>query len=106
MRCWMPSALVLRGALGAFLSFLGLGAVLGFAAGLATLFAAADTPAAIIRSVEIERGNLGATTVTLSNYLGAQPVAVESTTWAGLSGGLNPDTVQWPASVVVEPVGS
>jgi len=56
-------------------------------------------------TVEIERGNLGATTVTLSNYLGAQPVAVESTTWAGLSGGLNPDTVQWPASVVVEPVG-
>ena len=56
-------------------------------------------------TVEIERGNLGATTVTLSNYLGAQPVAVESTTWAGLSGGLNPDTVQWPASVVVDPVG-
>jgi hypothetical protein len=55
-------------------------------------------------TVEIERGDLGATTVTLYNYLGAQPVAVESITWAGLSGGLNPKTVKWPARVVVEPV--
>jgi len=55
-------------------------------------------------TVEIERGDLGATTVTLYNYLGAQPVAVESTTWAGLSGGLNPKSVQWPARVLVEPV--
>ena len=53
-------------------------------------------------TVEIERGNLGATTVTLYNYLADQPVAVESTTWDGLAGdaGRNPATVQWPASVI------
>jgi hypothetical protein len=62
--------------------------------------------AASTLTIEIERGSIGTTTVTLDNYLGTQPVAVESTAWAGLPGGLNSTTVQWPASVVVEPVGS
>ncbi|MGA2513869.1 MAG: hypothetical protein ABSG37_09665 [Candidatus Limnocylindrales bacterium] len=60
------------------------------------------TPDATL-SIEIERGNLGSTTVTLYNYLGAQPVAVESVKWAGLSGGMNPKTVKWPARLVLEP---
>jgi hypothetical protein len=59
-------------------------------------------------TVEIERGSIGATTVTLYNYLGAQPIAVESTTWAGMSGsaGLNPETMEWPVRVLVEPARS
>lgn len=54
-------------------------------------------------TIEIERGNVGATTVTLYNTLGAKPVAVESTTWAGLSGGTNLKTVSWPVAVLLGP---
>jgi hypothetical protein len=68
------------------------------------LFVSGASPDSTL-TIEIERGTIGATTVTLYNYLGAQPVAVESTTWAGMSGtaGLNPKTVQWPMRVLVEP---
>jgi hypothetical protein len=54
-------------------------------------------------TIEIDRGNIGATTVTLYNTLGATPVAVESTKWAGLSGGSNLKTVSWPVAVLLGP---
>jgi len=66
------------------------------------LLLAGLTPTSTI-TIEIDRGSIGATTVTLYNYLGAQPVAVETVRWAGLSGGLNPKTVNWPARVLLQP---
>ena len=57
-------------------------------------------------TIEIERGNIGATTVTLYNNLGDKPVAVESITWAGLSGGPNLKTVKWPVQVLLGPAPS
>jgi len=66
------------------------------------LFLASLIPTSAIK-IEIDRGSIGATTVTLYNYLGAQPVAVESIKWAGTPGGLNPKTVSWPARVLLQP---
>jgi hypothetical protein len=66
------------------------------------LLLAGLTPTSTI-TIEIDRGSIGATTVTLYNYFGAQPVAVETVRWAGLSGGLNPKTVNWPARVLLQP---
>jgi glycoprotein endo-alpha-1,2-mannosidase len=54
-------------------------------------------------TIRIERGDLGATTVTLSNVLGPKPVAVASISWAGRTGGRNPKAVTWPARLLVDP---
>jgi hypothetical protein len=40
--------------------------------------------------LEIQRGNLGSTTVALYNYLGDEPVLVRSVSWDGVTGdGMN-----------------
>jgi len=56
-------------------------------------------------TVEIERGDLGGTTVTLYSCIGTTPVAVESVAWSGVVGdGRNRRTVEWPARVLLVPV--
>ena len=52
---------------------------------------------------EIERGHLGSTEVDLSNYLGSEPVVIETFWWDGI----NPDegntlTVQTPAAGLLD----
>jgi hypothetical protein len=54
-------------------------------------------------TVRIERGDLGATTVTLYNVLGPKPVAVASVSWAGRTGGRNPKAVTWPGRLILDP---
>ena len=54
---------------------------------------------------EIERGHLGSTQVELSNYLGAEPVVVETFVWDGINPGeRNATTVQIPAKVLLNSV--
>ena len=54
---------------------------------------------------EIERGHLGFTQVELSNYLGTEPVVVETFVWGGINPGeRNATTVQIPAGVLLNSV--
>lgn len=49
---------------------------------------------------EIKRGSIGKTTVTLMNYLGADPVTVKTVNWAGTDGsGQNPFQFTIPADL-------
>ena len=53
--------------------------------------------------LEIDRGNLGATEVTIFNYLGDTPVAVKTFRWSGVTSGRNPLKVEIPASQLLNP---
>ena len=48
--------------------------------------------------LEIDRGNLGASQVTIFNYLGDTPVSVKTFRWGGVTSGRNPLKVEIPAS--------
>ncbi len=46
---------------------------------------------------EIDRGNLGATRLTISNYLGTTPVELKTFIWGGITSGRNSRRVELPA---------
>ena len=52
-------------------------------------------------ALQIDRGSIGATTVTVSNYLGATPVAVKTFQWSGVTTGRNSHVVNVPAAALV-----
>ena len=54
--------------------------------------------------LEIDRGSLGATQVTIFNYLGDTPVPVKTFRWGGVTSGRNPLKVELPASALLNPV--
>jgi glycoprotein endo-alpha-1,2-mannosidase len=54
--------------------------------------------------LNIERGNIGETTVTVFNYLGDTPVSVKKYYWNGISGGRNSYQVTIPASALITSV--
>lgn len=51
--------------------------------------------------LEIDRGNLGATQVTIYNYNGVDPVQVKAFNWSGITTGRNSDKVAVPASRLI-----
>ena len=51
--------------------------------------------------LEIDRGNLGSTQVTIYNYVGKSPVQVKNFNWSGITSGRNPDHVDIPASLLL-----
>ena len=51
----------------------------------------------------IDRGNIGATTLTVSNMLGTDPVDVLTTTWSGVTSGRNSHDVAVAASSLLSP---
>ncbi|MBN2256380.1 MAG: hypothetical protein JW704_00880 [Anaerolineaceae bacterium] len=54
--------------------------------------------------LNIERGSIGETTITLFNYLGNTPVSIEKFYWNGISGERNSRLVSIPASSLIAPV--
>jgi hypothetical protein len=54
-------------------------------------------------TLEIDRGNIGSTQVTVYNYLGSTPVSVKTFHWGGVTSGRNPDNVEIPASALLNP---
>jgi glycoprotein endo-alpha-1,2-mannosidase len=50
--------------------------------------------------LEIDRGNLGATQVTVFNYVGGTPVLVKTFHWGGVTSGRNADKVTIPAGAL------
>jgi len=54
--------------------------------------------------LNIERGNLGETYVTVFNYLGNAPVAIKTTHWGGITSGRNSLHVTIPASALITQV--
>jgi glycoprotein endo-alpha-1,2-mannosidase len=59
-------------------------------------------PAGTLR-LQIDRGNLGATTVMVFNYAGSAPVAVKTFRWGGITTGRNSQMVSVPASALTGP---
>jgi hypothetical protein len=53
--------------------------------------------------LQIDRGGLGATDVTVSNYLGESPVVVKTFHWGGTTSGRNSFTGQVPAADLLNP---
>jgi hypothetical protein len=51
--------------------------------------------------LNIERGNIGETYVTIFNYLGDTPMVIKTFQWAGITSGRNSLQVMIPASVLV-----
>jgi hypothetical protein len=51
--------------------------------------------------LNIERGNIGETYVTIFNYLGDTPMVIKTLQWAGITSGRNSLQVMIPASVLV-----
>jgi glycoprotein endo-alpha-1,2-mannosidase len=51
--------------------------------------------------LNIERGNIGETTVAIFNYLGDTPVSVEEFYWSGITSGRNSRIVEIPASTLM-----
>ena len=51
--------------------------------------------------LNIERGNIGETTVTVFNYLGDTPTSIEKFYWSGITSGRNSRQVVIPASALV-----
>ncbi len=51
--------------------------------------------------LEIERGNLGKTTLTVFNYLGSSPVQVKSFEWQNITGGRNAYQAVLPTGLLV-----
>jgi len=54
--------------------------------------------------LEIDRGSLGFTQVTIFNYLGDTPVSVKTFRWGGVTSSRNPLNVEIPASDLLNPV--
>jgi hypothetical protein len=54
--------------------------------------------------LQIDRGNLGASDLTLFNYPGETPVVVQTAHWSGITFDRNSFLVQVPASVLLDPV--
>jgi len=63
------------------------------------LFAGLDPSGNLI--LEIDRGDLGSTQVTIYNYVGNSPVQVKTFHWSGITSGRNPDHVVIPASLLL-----
>lgn len=53
--------------------------------------------------LEIDRGNLGSTQVTVFNNLGNTPVQVKTFRWGGVTNGRNPFNAEIPASSLLNP---
>ena len=53
--------------------------------------------------LNIARGNIGETHVTIFNYLGDTPVAIKTYHWAGITSGRNSMRVTIPASALITP---
>jgi hypothetical protein len=53
--------------------------------------------------LDIDRGNLGGTYVTVFNYLGNSPVAIKTFHWAGVTSGRNSFQGSIPASALIMP---
>ena len=53
--------------------------------------------------LDIDRGNLGGTYVTVFNYLDDTPVAIQTLHWAGVTSGRNSLQVTIPASALITP---
>ncbi|HUI90557.1 MAG TPA: hypothetical protein VLX61_17705 [Anaerolineales bacterium] len=51
--------------------------------------------------LEIDRGDLGSTQVTIYNYAGNSPVQVKTFNWHGITSGRNPDHVVVPDSLLI-----
>ncbi|HUH99372.1 MAG TPA: hypothetical protein VLZ89_18575 [Anaerolineales bacterium] len=51
--------------------------------------------------LEIDRGDLGSTQLTIYNYVGNSPVPVKTFRWSGITRGRNPDHVVIPASLLL-----
>ena len=52
-------------------------------------------------ALEIDRGSIGATTVTVFNYTGATPVVVKTFQWSGVTTGRNSHVVKVPAAALM-----
>jgi hypothetical protein len=53
--------------------------------------------------LNIERGSLGKTYVTIFNYLGDTPVSIKTYHWAGITSGRNSMQVTIPVSALITP---
>jgi hypothetical protein len=53
--------------------------------------------------LEIDRGSLGASQVTIFNYLGDTPISIETFHWGSVTSGRNPLNVEIPASELLNP---
>jgi hypothetical protein len=53
--------------------------------------------------LEIDRGNLGASVVTIFNYLGDTPVVAKTFRWGEVTSGRNPYKLEIPASALLNP---
>jgi hypothetical protein len=53
--------------------------------------------------LNIDRGSIGQTSVTIFNYLGREPMAVKTFYWAGVTNDRNSHQVMLPASILVNP---
>ena len=51
--------------------------------------------------LEIDRGDLGSTQVTIYNYVGNAPIQVKVFNWSGVTSGRNPDHVVIPESLLM-----
>ena len=65
------------------------------------LFSGLDPAGKLV--LEIDRGNLGASQVTIFNYLGDTLVSVKTFHWGGVTSGRNPLKVEIPASELLNP---
>ena len=54
--------------------------------------------------LNIERGNIGETTVTVFNYSGDTPISIEKFYWSGITSGRNSHRVEVPISALITTV--
>ncbi len=54
-------------------------------------------------SLQIDRGNLGMTRVTIYNYLGETPISVQVFEWSGVTSGRNSSIVSLQADKLIIP---